>query len=200
MSTNSLNSPTKAWRQIFTNAILNKVTTYTNDYGEKNHKNWTTIDRSDIIDFISILFLMSIQRQKDKPSNWFSENVMLQCAPAKKVMTGYKFHTLLRYLHCCPLQQPAGEEYDPAFKINGFSIYLQDQFAKLYDPGQALSLDESLIRAFGRIKFKVRIITKSARYGIKVYVITDAETSYVLNLKFYTGRAMYGIEVSKEKK
>ena len=52
---------------------------------------------------------------------------------------------LLCYLYYCPLQQPAGEEYDPGFKIKEFSNYLQDWFAKLYDPGQALSLDESLI-------------------------------------------------------
>ena len=68
------------------------------------------------------------------------------------------------------------------------------------NPAQALSLDESLIWAFGQIKFKVRIITKLVLYRIKVYVLTNAETSYILNLKFYTGRAMYKIEASEEKK
>ena len=200
MSANSVNSPTKAWRQIFTNAILNKIIKYTNEYGEKNHKNWIPVDRSDLMDFISILFLMSVQRRKDKPSNWFSDNQLLECQAAKQIMTGLKFHTILRYLHCCPLQQPIGDAYDPIFKIAEFSNYLQERFTKLYEPGQRLSLDESLIRAFGRIKFKVRIITKSARYGIKVFVITDAKTAYVLNVKFYTGKTTYGTGIIEEKK
>jgi hypothetical protein len=42
------------------------------------------------------------------------------------------------------------------------------------------SLDQTLIWAFGRIKFKVCIETKAARYGIKLYVITDAATAFVL--------------------
>ena len=49
-----------------------------------------------------------------------------------------------------------------------------------------------MIRSFGRVKFKVRIVTKAgARYGIKVYVITDAATSYVLRVLFYTGKYTY---------
>jgi Transposase IS4 len=37
----------------------------------------------------------------------------------------------------------------------------------------------------------VRIITKSARYGIKLYVITDAVTAFVLKVIIYTGKKTY---------
>jgi Transposase IS4 len=56
---------------------------------------------------------------------------------------------------------------------------------------QELSLDETLILAFGRIKFNVPIVTKAARYGIKIYVITDAATVSVLRMVFYTGMSTY---------
>lgn len=87
-----------------------------------------------------------------------------------------------RYLHCCPVenQDPRAEGYDPAYKVAELRDALERRYTALFEPGQQLSLDETLIRAFGRIKFKVRIITKLARYGIKLYVITDAETAYVL--------------------
>jgi Transposase IS4/Exonuclease len=68
---------------------------------------------------------------------------------------------------------------------------LESRYKKLFIPGQHLSLDETLIRAFGRIKFKVRIITKSAQYGIKLYVITDAVTAFVLKVIIYTGKKTY---------
>ena len=54
-----------------------------------------------------------------------------------------------------------------------------------------MSLDETLVRSFGRIKFKVRIITKSARYGIKIYVIADAKTAFVLRIVVYCGSHTY---------
>ena len=82
---------------------------------------------------------------------------------------------------------------------------LEKRYLAMFIPGQELSLDETLVRAYGRIKFKVRIITKSARYGIKLYVITDAATSsYILRVIVYTGKSTYtpGIqgEVMEEKK
>jgi hypothetical protein len=61
-------------------------------------------------------------------------------------------------------------------------------------------LDKTLIRAFGRMKFKVRIVTKAARYGIKVYVITDAATAFVYKVVFYTGRSTYAGDPEHESK
>jgi Transposase IS4 len=81
--------------------------------------------------------------------------------------------------------------YDPAYKVKELQDLLQERYEKLYIPGRYLSLDETLVRAFGRIKFKVCIITKSARYGIKLYVVTDAETAFVLYTIIYTGTYTY---------
>ena len=56
-SPNSVNSPAKAWRQIFTHAILDKIVTYTNQYGAKKYKDWGDIDWQDLCDFVCILFI-----------------------------------------------------------------------------------------------------------------------------------------------
>ena len=52
-------------------------------------------------------------------------------------------------------------------------------------------LDETLIQTFGRIKFKVQIILKAASYGIKLYVLTDVQTAFVLKIIIYTGKSTY---------
>ena len=109
----------------------------------------------------------------------------------KRIMSGRKFCRLLRYLHVCPLEQPTDVPYDPIFKVKEFMDYLQIRFAKLFEPGLQLSLDETLIQTFGRIKFRARIISKAARYGIKIYVLTDASTAYVLQVIIYTGKHTY---------
>lgn len=78
--------------------------------------------------------------------------------------------------------------YDPIYKVKELMNLLINRFYQLFIPGQCLSLDKNLVRAFGRIKFKVRIISKYARYGIKLYVITDAKSAYVLNILPYAGK------------
>jgi Transposase IS4 len=88
-------------------------------------------------------------------------------------------------------QDPNDEDYDPAYKVAELRDYLERRYTALFIPGQQLSLDETLTRAFGQIKFKVRIVSKAARYGIKVYVITDARTAYVLWVLIYTGKTTY---------
>ena len=191
-SKNSVNSPGKAWRAVFTNFILDKIVAYTNEYGDAMANRWTPVTRNDLMDFISILFLAAVQKRKDKPGNWFSNDPIFELPLAKKITSGRKFLTMLRYLHCCSLQnQPTGEDYDPTYKVAEVKDYLEKRYERLFLPSQQLSLDETLIRSFGRVKFKVRIVTKAARYGIKVYVITDAATSYVLRVLFYTGKYTY---------
>jgi hypothetical protein len=111
----------------------------------------------------------------------------------KKVMSGQIVFNTLCYLHCCPVtnQDHAADNYDPAYKIAEVRDYLEARYIRLFVPGQQLSLDETLIRAFGQIKIKVRIVTKAAWYGIKIYVITDATTAFVLRVVIYTGKTTY---------
>ena len=37
--------------------------------------------------------------------------------------------------------------------------------------------------------FKVRIVTKLAHYGIKIYIVMDSENYYVLKYIVFTGKA-----------
>jgi hypothetical protein len=200
----SVNTPLRAWRSIFTDVLLNKIVKYTNEYGEMHAKQWKDITKKDLELFFAVLFISGIQKRKDKPSNWFSQNPLLESHAMKKVMSGRQFFTILRYLHCCSARNrnPMEANYDPSYKVTEIRDYLEERFLALFVPGQQLSLDETLIRAFGRIKFKVRIVTKAARYGIKVYVVTDATTAFVLKVVFYTGKSTYvgdTEEVSKKK-
>jgi Transposase IS4 len=112
----------------------------------------------------------------------------------KRIMTGHQFSHVLRFLHVADVRnQPLkdADDYNPAYKVQEFMDSLESRFSACYTPSQNLSLDESLIRAFGCTKFKVRIITKLARYGIKLYVLTDALNAYVLKVIVYTGASTY---------
>lgn len=196
-----VNTPMRAWREIFKNTLLDKIVRYTNEYGHVSAKRWVDVTRKDLESFIAILFISAVQKRKDKPANWFSNHRILESQVMKKIMSGRRFFTMLRYLHCCSMEPPpVGSEYDPSYKIFEVQQYLEERFNRLYIPGEHLSLDETLIRAFGRMKFKVRIVTKAARYGIKLYVITDAATAFVLKVIVYTGSSTYDTADQQEEK
>ena len=157
------------------------------------------------MDSISVLFIAGIQKRNNAPYKWFSNDEVDNNHVIQSVMLGQKFHKMLQYLHVCLLdeqrqQHESGSNYNPVYKVKEMMEYLEERYKKLFIPGRNLSLDETLIRAFGQIKFKVRIVTKSARYGIKLYVITDAETAFVLKVIVYTGTHTYLQGSSTEKK
>ena len=120
---------------------------YTNDYGQEKCSRWTDITGGDLKDFIAILFLASIQNHKDKSNNWWSNDPLLELLIVKKIMSGKKFHTMLRYLHVCHMQtQPSihSPMYSPLYKVQELMDYLVQQFKLSFGTGPSLSLDESL--------------------------------------------------------
>jgi Transposase IS4 len=122
-----VNTPIRAWRQIFQTHLLEKIVKYTNEYGQVHSKRWIPIDRKDLELFFSVLFISGIQKRKDKPSNWFSENKLLESTQIKKVMSGRKFFDILCYLHGCPVQNQDSwaDDYDPSYKVKEVKEYLE---------------------------------------------------------------------------
>ena len=118
----------------------------------------------------------------------------------KQIMSGQKFARIMQYLHVCSLYKQIGQEYNPSYKVQELLGSLHKQFHQLFQLGQQLSLDETLIQSFGRIKFKVCIISKAAQYGIKIYVLTDAATAHVLKVIVYTGKHTYNESVNQADK
>lgn len=54
-------------------------------------------------------------------------------------------------------------------------------------PFENLAIDESLLPWKGRLSFKQYIKSKRHRFGIKLFIICDVETDYILDFIIYTG-------------
>jgi Transposase IS4 len=61
-------------------------------------------------------------------------------------------------------------------------------FLKIITPGEALCLDESLLKFHGRLKFKQCIRTKRARFGIKFFMLADCSTKFIISILPYQGK------------
>ncbi|KAG7373225.1 DNA polymerase III PolC [Nitzschia inconspicua] len=191
VSLSSVDSPIKAWRLIFSAEILGQIVKHTNKYGRRNARDWTPINENDLANFIAVLFVRSIQKREDHPSNWFSANPLLESAAAKRITTGCQFGRMLRYLHCCDPDENGTTndgEYDPSYKVLEFKRELEKRWSAVFVPHQELSLKETLLQAR----------SKAAKNGDKLTVISDARSSFVLGVTVNTGEVTTSSESTNE--
>ena len=96
----------------------------------------------------------------------------------------------MRYLHLVDStqQKKKGEVgFDILFKVWPLISHLAAVFSKYYRPGRELSIDEMMIGTRCRMSFLQYIPKKPTRFGIKVWVNSEAKTGYVLDFQVYTG-------------
>ena len=73
----------------------------------------------------------------------------------------------------------------PVHKLCDFIDLHKSSFIENYTPNGGLCIDEYLLLWKGR--FRVYIPSKRERCGIKIYMLCDSETGYLLNHIVYTG-------------
>lgn len=65
--------------------------------------------------------------------------------------------------------------------------YMLDRFKAVYTPHECLSLDEGSLGWKGQLSFRVYNPMKPTTYSIKMYMVAEAKSGYILNLKVYLG-------------
>ena len=89
--------------------------------------------------------------------------------------------TILRFLHDSKEQKKHGESgHDHPFKIRPLLEQFCAVFPLYYQPKQHLSIDEMMIGTRCRISFLQYLPKKPTKWGIKVWVLSEAKTGYVL--------------------
>lgn len=77
------------------------------------------------------------------------------------------------------------------YKVQNILDQIKERFKSQFYPFQNLVIDESMVLFKGRLLFKQYIKTKRHRFGIKLYVLCDCETGYVLDFIVYIGKDNY---------
>ena len=62
------------------------------------------------------------------------------------------------------------------------------KFEQEYIPHKQVTIDEAMIPFKGRLSFKQYMKDKPVKWGIKVFVLSDAHNGYVYRLQVYTGK------------
>jgi hypothetical protein len=83
---------------------------------------------------------------------------------------------------------PDLDKSDKIYKVSPVFEHLLQKFKHYYVPGQNMSLDEGMIPTKNKLSFKQYIKNKPIRWGIKIFILCDAENGYIVNAEVYTGK------------
>ena len=133
--------------------------------------------------FIGIVILMGVVYKPSISMYWSSDEIF-STPIFGQLMSRNRFQLILKFLHFNNTQgyDPLDENRDRLHKIRPIIDLLRTRCKCVWCPSKELSVDESLVRFKGRLKFRQYMKTKSARFGIKLYELC---TTDAITLDFY---------------
>lgn len=179
---------------LYTDSIIDEVVRFTNlearrcvTLFNRNHgqrKVWTPTTRDEMDAFIGLQILAgafkanyrnteSLWSQRDGPPVF------------RATMSRERYLSIKRFFRFDDRQRRNPD--DPLSPVRDIWNTFIDKLKQYYVPKEDLTIDEQLLEFHGRVKFRVYIKSKPAKYGIKIVWLCEAETGYALSAVPYIG-------------
>ena len=151
---------------------------------------WRETTATEMKKFIALIIAMGLLSQLDISEYW-TVNPVTATPFFPSVMSRDRFYLLLTFFHLNDNDRyvPRGNEgHDPLFKLGPLYHRILWQFRSVYYPHQSVAIDEAMVAWHGKLSFRVYSPDKPVKYGLKAYVLCDADNAYCLKFKLYTGK------------
>lgn len=201
---NTGKNPAEIFGLFLNEEILLNIKTWTNRNAAKKrtenprqHRTpWTPVETtSELRAFFGVLMAMNDLIEKPRYENYFERNEqfwLLHSPGFWKVFSQQRFNQIKRYIFFsdpdAQIPPRNDENFDRLHKVRPFLDYLTLKFRTEYNCGRELTLDEAMVPFKGRLGIKQRIASKPVPWGIKLWVLTDANNSYLTNVEVYLGK------------
>ena len=134
---------------------------------------------------------MGLVRKATITEYWNSKFPSQETSWFKRMFSRNRFQLLLKFFHLTNNDEIPGRNqpnYSPTAKFQCFVDLFNRKSQEHYIPEQNLSIDESLIGTRGRTSMLQYIPSKSAKFGVKVWMLVESVTGYIVNAKIYRGK------------
>lgn len=168
------------FQQFVTSNMLDIITRETNLYYTQHPDPTTSRSRSIVFHdttseelkvFLAVSIMMGIVRKPDLHLYWSKEG-MLETPFFKKTMPRDRYIKIMSNLHFNNNALDNGS--DRLFKIRPILDSFAESFRTTYCPDEHISVDESLLKFHGRLKFKQYNPSKRSRFGLKLYRLCES--------------------------
>lgn len=185
--------PLLCFKLFFTDEIISEIVKWTNaEISLKRRESMTSAtfrdtNEDEIYAFFGILVMTAVRKDNHMSTDDLFDRSLSMVYVS--VMSRDRFDFLIRCLRMDDKSiRPTLRENDvftPVRKIWDLFIH---QCIQNYTPGAHLTIDEQLLGFRGRCPFRVYIPNKPSKYGIKILMMCDSGTKYMINGMPYLGR------------
>ena len=141
--------------------------------------------------FFAAILNMGIIRKPSINEYWNSKFPSQDTCWFKKLFSRNRFQNILKFFHLVNNNDIPGRNspgYSPTSKFQCFVDLLNTQSQRYYVPEQQLSVDESLVSTKGRTQMLQYIPSKAAKFGVKLWLIVESVSGYMLHTIVYRGK------------
>ena len=184
-------TPLDCFQLFFDEITIQRIADETNRYylqnpmNERQHmSNWHNVNSVEVYAFLAITMLTGLI-DKNRIRDYWSTDSLLATPIFSQYFTRNRYQDILRYMHFANNENIF--HTDRLGKIKPIVDQLKRKFASCMNPTQNLCVDESLVLWKGRLGFKQYIPTRRHRFGIKLFLLVDCETKFILDFIIYTG-------------
>lgn len=192
--------PLGVFHLMVTVALLESIVKQTLLYAASKGSDFPEFCLEELQAFIGINIAMGLLKLPQVKDHWCTSEV-LSTPWFGSIMARDRFFKIMRYLHLTDssLQKKVGEPgYDPLYKIQPLIDHLSAMFPTCYQPSREVSIDEMMIGTRYHMSFLQYLPKKPCNFGVKVWLLAEAKTGYVVSFQIYTGATSSEENVSKD--
>ena len=188
-------NPNDCFFLFLTSEFYDELLTQSNLYAEqqraakKDTKPWTPITKEELVAFIGVNIAMGVISLPGVKEYW-SSNPIISHPWFRTIFSRDRFLEILKYVHIADNSKALSRtdpNYDKLWKVRYMLDSLSKRCLELYDPHRQLSVDESMIGTKCRLSFIQYLPKKPVKWGIKVWVCSDARNGYIYTFSIYCG-------------
>lgn len=179
-------NPLYIFEKIFDDEVLTMIIQYTQTYAAQKNIHDFKISAVELQTFLGILLLSGYHSLPRERLYWSLDedcNVPI----VSKSMSRNRFLEIKRYLHFCD-NLVGVKTADKMFKVRPLADILMKKFLQWGVFHQDLSIDESMVKYFGRHPSKQFIRGKPVRFGYKNWMVTSSD-GYCYAYDLYCGKS-----------
>eukprot|EP00794_Sanderia_malayensis_P012537 gene12537-13823_t len=178
-------TPGDYFLNFFDQEIRKNIVYQTNLYSNQKGKRFSPLNEKDLFGFIGINFIMGYHKLPSWTNYWKLDRDL--SVPVAETLPRNRFASILSNLHVNDNTAiPAGNK-DKLYKLRPLISSLNENYAKLYNVSQKVSIDESMILFKGRSSLKQYNPKKPIKRGYKLWMRADMD-AYISKFDIYQGK------------
>ena len=154
-------------------------------------RTWKDVTVVELKAFMGVRLSMEYAVLKRRYESYFSRKpgFLFETPGYRQVFDRDRFLAIWKFLHIVDETSHHTDKTDKVYKVRPLLDHLVKKFQDHYRPSQDLSLDEGMIPTKNRLAVKQYLPKKPVKWGIKTFMLCEAETGYIANFEVYTGKS-----------